>query len=61
MRGKVDPAGSANHLSCEDLVFPFQREDAGVLYRLEWIDPLSHVGFLPLVINEVEKAIVTQI
>ena len=34
LRGEVDPACSANHLSCEDAASPFQLEDAGVLYRL---------------------------
>jgi hypothetical protein len=46
MRGEVNPAGSANHLSGEDVAFMFQRENAGVLYRLGWIGPWSHVRII---------------
>ena len=43
MRGEVNPADSANHLSGKDVAFPFQLKDANVLSRLEWIGSLYHV------------------
>ena len=43
MRGEVNPADSANHLSGVEVAFPFQLKDANVLSILEWIEPLSHV------------------